>query len=102
MAGHDQAVGSHSEGKCCGVVQEAATKSVERRNKRRAKAQPWIVLKMTIGLTLGIIGYAAYVYIGRFCVPMIKRNDAILGGRKVGSEYLCCCIRTVMLMTSHS
>ena len=73
-------------GKCCGVVQEATQKSMDRRNKRREKPQPWIVLKMTIGLTLGIMGYSSYVYIGRFCVPMIRKNGGILGGRRVGSE----------------
>lgn len=41
---------------------------------------------MTIGITLGIIAYASYVYIGRFCVPMLKKNSGILGGRRVGSE----------------
>lgn len=85
MAKHADAAGNQSSGKCCGVVQEASSKSMERRRKRREKPQPWIVLKMTIGITLGIIGYASYVYIGRFCVPMIK-HGGILGGRRVGSE----------------
>ena len=89
MAKHDAQppVQSQSDARCCGAVQEATAKSVERRNQRRAKPQPWIVLKMTIGFTLGIIGYASYVYIGRFCVPMIRDNAGILGGRRVGSEY---------------
>lgn len=86
MANNGDVTGKRLEGKCCGIVQEATTKSMERRNKRREKAQPWIVLKMAIGMTLGIIGYASYVYIGRFCVPMLKRNSGILGGRRFGSE----------------
>jgi palmitoyltransferase len=74
------------EGRCCGVVQEAAAKSRERAEQRRNKPQPWIVLKMTVGITLAIIGYASYVYIGRFCVPMIRDNAGPLGGRKTGSK----------------
>lgn len=76
MAGN----GEHS---CCGVVQEAQEKS----RKRRDKPQPWLVLKLTIGFAVGIVGYASYVYIGRFCEPMIRKNHGALGGRRVGSEY---------------
>ncbi len=81
----DESAGD-SEAKCCGVVQEAAAKSRERSEQRRSQPQPWIVLKMTIGITLAIIGYASYVYIGRFCVPMIRHNTGPLSGRKTGSE----------------
>lgn len=88
MAKHDTPpqAQSQSDARCCGAVQEATAKSVERRNQRREKPQPWIVLKMTIGITLGMIAYASYVYIGRFCVPMVRKGG-ILGGRRVGSEY---------------
>ncbi len=71
-----------AEHSCCGVVQEAQ----ERRRQRRAKPQPWIVLKLAVGLTVSIIGYTSYVYIGRFCVPMIRKNHGALGGRRIGSE----------------
>lgn len=80
---------SKAQGRCCGVVQEAQ----ERSQRRRDKPQPWIVLKMTIGITLAIIAYASYVYIGRLCVPMIRKNRGLLGGRRVGStsgSSLCC------------
>lgn len=77
-----------SHGKCCGVVQEATAKSQQRRHQRREKQQPWIVLKMTVGITLGIIAYASYVYIGRFCVPMIRRDQGPLGGRRIGSTSM--------------
>lgn len=83
------------EAKCCGVVEESVSRSREKRDKRREKPQPWIVLKMTIGLTLGIMGYAFYVYIGRLCLPMIRHNDgAINGGRKTGSK-------SVLLMNTY-
>lgn len=75
-----------TEHKCCGILEEAAAKSLERRSKRREKPQPWIVLKTAVGITAAIIVYAFYVYIGRFCVPMIRDNDGVLGGRKIGSE----------------
>lgn len=87
MARNGPPAQTEPSGKCCGAVQEATSKSIERRAKRREQPQPWIVLKMTIGFALGIIGYASYVYIGRFCVPMIRKNHEILGGRRVGSEY---------------
>ena len=87
MAKDDTHAQTQTSGKCCGAVQEAASRSMDRRTQRREKPQPWIVLKMTIGFAWGIIGYASYVYIGRFCVPMIRKNRGILGGRRVGSEY---------------
>ncbi len=85
MAGNGHR-GHATEHQCCGVVQQAATDSRDRRNRRREKPQSWIVLKLTIGVTLGIIGYASYVYIGRFCEPMIRRNQGALGGRNFGSK----------------
>ncbi|EKM52384.1 uncharacterized protein PHACADRAFT_260719 [Phanerochaete carnosa HHB-10118-sp] len=91
------------EGKCCGIIQEATTKSMERRSKRKESAQPWIVLKITIGITLGIISYASYVYIGRFCVPMLKRNSGILGGRRFGIPFLVIfCILLVMMLWAYA
>ncbi|KAI0633015.1 zf-DHHC-domain-containing protein [Trametes polyzona] len=72
------------EGQCCGVVEEAR----EKRAARRAKPQPWIVLKLTIPITVGIIAYAFYVYIGRLCVPMIRRDADALGGRGMGIAFL--------------
>lgn len=84
----DAAPTGSEEARCCGAVQEATTKSMERREKRRNKAQPWIVLKMPICLTFGLVGYASYVYIGRFCVPMLKNhNGALSGGLRIGCTY---------------
>ena len=72
---------------CCGILEEAAARSVERREKRREKPQPWIALKAAVGITICIIVYGYYVYIGRFCAPMIRDNAGVLGGRRIGSEY---------------
>lgn len=58
----------------------------EKRHKRRSKPQPWILLKFTILLTLGIIGFATYVYVDRFCVPMLTRQPEAMGDRVFGSE----------------
>ena len=73
-----------AQGKCCGVVEEAAVAARERRQKRK---QPWIVRKFMVPITLGIMGYAAYVYVGRLCVPMIKRKRDAGAGRGTGSEW---------------
>ena len=70
------------EHKCCGVVEEAR----EKRAARRAKAQPLIIRKFAIFMTVALTSYAFYVYIGRLCVPMIRRDPGALGGRGMGSE----------------
>jgi hypothetical protein len=62
------------------------------RRPLRKSPQPWFVLKFTILVASAIIAYTAYVYIGRFCIPMIKHrhssnsNDQ-LGSRTMGSEW---------------
>ncbi|KAI0324507.1 zf-DHHC-domain-containing protein [Cubamyces sp. BRFM 1775] len=72
------------EHKCCGVVEEAR----EKRAARRQKAQPWIIRKFAIFMTIGLTSYALYVYIGRLCVPMIRRDSDALGGRGMGIGFL--------------
>lgn len=70
---------------CCGVIQEAKYQTREKR-ARRSKPQPWIILKFTIAISVAIIVYASYVYIGRFCVPMLLKDKRALGGQAVGSK----------------
>ncbi|KAI0062983.1 zf-DHHC-domain-containing protein [Artomyces pyxidatus] len=61
----------------------------EARTRRAMKTkQPWFVLKMTIGLAAAVIVYVCYVYIGRLCVPMIKRDVNALGGRAMGVAFM--------------
>ena len=60
----------------------------ERRNERRSKPQPWILLKFAIFLTLAITGFATYVYVDRFCIPMLTRKPEAMGDRVFGSEPL--------------
>lgn len=49
---------------CCGTITEATYAARERRETR--KPQPWLVRKLMVAITLVIMGYAAYVYTGRF------------------------------------
>lgn len=79
--------GQRREGTCCGVIHEAKYQARAKQDQRTAP-QPWIVLKLTIAVGLGIIGYACYVYIGRFCLPMIRKSGGALGGRVMGSEWI--------------
>jgi hypothetical protein len=62
---------------------------VETARARRASRKgpkPWLVLKLSIAFAAAIIAYAGYVYIGRLCVPMIRRQPNSLGSRTLGSE----------------
>ena len=70
---------------CCGVVEHAAIAAREKRSSRTTK-QPWIVLKLMVFVTIGILGYTSYVYIGRLCLPMIQRHSGAPAGRGTGSE----------------
>jgi palmitoyltransferase len=78
-------VAQQSERTCCGVIQEAKYQAREKQSQR-TKPQPWIILKFTILITAGIIGFASYVYIGRLCVPMMLKHDGALGTQTTGSE----------------
>ncbi|KAF8064338.1 DHHC palmitoyltransferase-domain-containing protein [Lyophyllum atratum] len=72
---------------CCGVIEEAAYRSREKR-AARTKPQPWIVRKLMVAFTLGIMGYSAYVFVGRLCVDMIRRRDGVGGSRGTGIALL--------------
>lgn len=71
-----------TEHKCIGIVEEA----LEKREAARNRPQPWIARKLAVFITIGIIGYAWYVYVGRFCVPMIRRDEGALGSRAMGGK----------------
>jgi palmitoyltransferase len=76
---------SSSDRTCCGVVEEARFRAHERRTH---KPQPWIVLKFAVGLTLALIAYTSYVYVGIFCKDMIVKNESALGSPTMGSMYI--------------
>jgi hypothetical protein len=69
---------------CCGVVEDTKHSARQRRNSR--KPQPWPLLKFTIAIALCIIGFTSYVYVARFCLPMILKRRNAFGGRVMGSE----------------
>ncbi|KAH9477093.1 Palmitoyltransferase PFA3 [Psilocybe cubensis] len=71
----------------CGVIHEAAEAAQERRGNR-TKPQPWIVRKLVVGFTVGIMGYAAYVYIRQLCLPMIWRREGAPASRGTGIALL--------------
>ncbi|KAG8215189.1 hypothetical protein J3R82DRAFT_8722 [Butyriboletus roseoflavus] len=64
---------------CCGIVEE-----VRVRRREGSKPQPWIVRKFSVGLTILIVGYSAYVYAGRFCRDMIVKSSSALGNQATG------------------
>jgi palmitoyltransferase len=70
---------------CCAVIEEAADQAHERRFNR-TKKQPWIVLKMMVFFTAGVMGYTAYVYLGRLCANMIRRIPGSGGSHATGSK----------------
>lgn len=67
-----------------GTVKDAKH-SVRARRDSRTKPQPWIVRKLMVAITVGIMGYAGYVYIGRFALGMIHNGHR---GRGSQSFYL--------------
>jgi palmitoyltransferase len=69
------------------MVDEPVPATARSRSRRRHKGpKPWFVLKLSVALAVGIISYSSYVYIGRLCIPMIKREHNALGSRRLGSE----------------
>ncbi|KAF6750358.1 vacuole protein [Ephemerocybe angulata] len=75
---------------CCGVVQESVERAREDRYgpQAAAKPQPWVVLKMAVAITFGLMGYAAYVYVGVLVVPMLQERPAAEGSRREGIGLL--------------
>ncbi|KAF7317895.1 Palmitoyltransferase [Mycena kentingensis (nom. inval.)] len=52
-----------------GTISEAAHNA---RQRRERKPQPWLVRKLAVPLTFGIMGYTAYVFAGRFVRGLIR------------------------------
>ena len=66
-------------------LHERLTVKAEER-RRKSKARPWLERKFIVGLVVAFFAYAWYVYVGRFCVPMIRRHANALGHRATGGE----------------
>ncbi|KIJ18105.1 hypothetical protein PAXINDRAFT_161618 [Paxillus involutus ATCC 200175] len=85
---------------CCGVIEEAQDQA---RRRRANKPQPWIILKFTVGLSLLIAGYITYVYAGRFCRDMIKKDNNALGSQATGVAFLVVfCLLLLLLLWSYA
>ncbi|KAF8660702.1 hypothetical protein AX16_001569 [Volvariella volvacea WC 439] len=78
--------GSGKQHVCCGVTQDLKVVVAEKRNSDRPK--PWIARKFMIVVTLGVMGYAAYVFIGRLCLQMLRRDRDATGSRGTGVALL--------------
>lgn len=72
---------SQTGNSCCGVVEEVRSRRSE------SKPQPWIVRKFAVGFTVLIVGYATYVYAGRFCRDMIVKSSSALGSQATGGVW---------------
>ncbi|KLO17758.1 zf-DHHC-domain-containing protein [Schizopora paradoxa] len=86
---------------CCGFVE-----TMERRRELRFagnKPRPWLERKFMVGIVFAIVGYTWYVYIGRLCVPMIKRRNDALGDRAMGIAFLTVyCFLGLMFLWSYT
>ncbi|KAI0248920.1 DHHC palmitoyltransferase-domain-containing protein [Lactifluus subvellereus] len=70
------------------------------RRDSRKSPQPWVVRKLAIAIAGAIIAFTAYVYIGRLCIPMIKRRSgSSLGSRTLGIVFLAVFVVLGMMMT---
>ncbi|KAH7924201.1 zf-DHHC-domain-containing protein [Leucogyrophana mollusca] len=88
---------------CCGVIEEARIEAREKHERRANKPQPWIVLKFTVGLTTALMAYSAYVYIGLFCLDMIRKNGSALGSQEMGVVFLAVfCVLLFMMSWSYT
>ncbi|KAF6749700.1 DHHC palmitoyltransferase-domain-containing protein [Ephemerocybe angulata] len=89
---HPRAQDEEAGPTCCGVVQESVERAREDRYGPQAaaaaKPQPWVVLKMAVAITFGLMGYAAYVYIGVLVVPMLQAKPGAEGSRREGIGLL--------------
>lgn len=80
---------------CAGSTQYKGFKQVHReqqeKRRNRKTPPPWITRKLAVFIIYGLIIFATYVYIGRLCVPLIRRDPgAVGGGRGVGGEWKTC------------
>ncbi|KAI0000765.1 DHHC palmitoyltransferase-domain-containing protein [Russula compacta] len=66
--------------------------------RRKKGPKPWYVLKLSVALAASVIAYSAYVYIGRLCIPMIRRERNSLGSRTLGIVFLVVFVVLGMMM----
>jgi palmitoyltransferase len=66
----------------------AESNEARRARRRREGPPPWIIRKLAVFVVAAIIAYTCYVYIARFCVPMLRQRADALGSRATGSACL--------------
>lgn len=78
-------------GACIGLrtqIQASADRQREARERRNELPQPWIVRKLAVFMVFGLLGFAYYVYVVRFCIKMIRKQSNAKGNRAQGSEFI--------------
>jgi hypothetical protein len=50
------------------AIQDGTTRA---RRRDPAVGQPWLGRKLMVPIVFGLFGYTAYVYIGKFCIPVV-------------------------------
>ncbi|KAK7045400.1 hypothetical protein VNI00_007652 [Paramarasmius palmivorus] len=71
---------SSSDRTLCGTIEEAKFVARENREQRLQKPQPWLARKLIVFFTIGIMGYALYIYIVRFCIQQgLQRRQLGIG-----------------------
>lgn len=70
---------------CIGFSETVRTAKRDTRQRRETKPQPWIVLKLMVLVTFGIMCYTFYVFTHKFVVPMLIREDEAMGTFGTGS-----------------
>lgn len=80
--------GGRSSRSVCPNFSEVVHEARERSARRRNGPQPWIVRKLAVGIVIGILGYAYYVYVVTFCIPMIQEHRNALGKKRIGIAFL--------------
>ncbi|KAI0289309.1 DHHC palmitoyltransferase-domain-containing protein [Multifurca ochricompacta] len=78
----------HRKARSLATIVDGATRARRERRNSRKNPQPWFVLKLTVAIASVIIAYSTYVYVGRLCIPMIKRESDSLGPRTMGIVFL--------------
>jgi len=63
-------------------------RAAEERREKRKKPQPWIIRKLAVGFVIAILLWAQYVYVGRLCVPMLRRDTDARGSFGQGVAYI--------------
>lgn len=59
----------------------------QRKRANRTKPPPWITRKLAVFIVFGLLIYSTYVYVGRACAPLIRRDVGALGsGKGMGGE----------------